>query len=100
MKRVLLKLLGHAGFVCLLQRCISRNLILRLIMDNLRWRNISLSVLATTATWPCPRYVNDYHEPVLSFDIAKGGLTDDHVLILPIGHQASQVKDSLFLSSF
>ena len=100
MKKVLLKLLGHAGFVCLLQRCISRNLILRLIMDNLRWRNISLSVLATTATWPCPRYVNDYHEPVLSFDIAKGGLTDDHVLILPIGHQASQVKDSLFLSSF
>ena len=34
------------------------------------------------------------------FNITKGGLTDDHVLILPIGHQASQVKDSLFLSSF
>ena len=69
-------------------------------MDNLRWRNISLSVLATTATWPCPRYVNDYHELVLSYDIAKGGLTDDHVLILPIGHQASQVKNSLFLFFF
>ena len=65
-----------------------------------RWRNISSSALATTATWLCPRCPN-YLGCLGDFflHVYQGGLTDDHVLILPIGHQASQVQKFLSLTS-
>ena len=93
------RLLGLVGSVCRQLRC-CLCFELQITIINLvggetfhpqRWQPLLLGfaqgVQITWVAW------------VIFLHLYQGGLTDDHVLILPIGHQASQVQKFLSLTS-